>query len=597
MRWVICLVIMLGLFYVLPISATDTDLVISEILPNPVGDESENEFIEIQNQSDTEFDLTGYYLDDVDGGSTPYLFPTGTKVSAGGYLVFYSKDTHLGLTNTGERARILRNDKSLLTEVLYSDAAEGFSYARKNDGSYEWISALTPGDENIFPTPVPTPTATPSVSPIVSPNPIVAPLPDYSMAKDLLINEVLPDPKGNDGENEFIELFNPRSESINLSGFYLDDAEGGSTAYKISDGTLIASGGYLVFYSKDTKIALNNSGDETRLLAPDKTVLLSLKIDKSPHDDRAYARKQDGGYDWTSEPTPGEENEIVGEMEETPTPKATASPKSTPTPKRTASAKKPPIPTGTVNASDESSVKNYTTRRALIPLVRGDTAPKKVNISDLKKEKIGQTVLVTGIVSQLNIFDPRLIYLSGSGVGVFLVSGQYPRLSIGDKVAISGFLVKPGKELFLSVAKPSDISSVGEGFGVITHDTNIGEIDEEKIGWFVKLEGTARNIANNIFEIEKDNKKITVFVSNNDKKIKEGEGVIVRGILSANGDGMRILASDIEGLRLSQGKYFQVGSVLEHWKTFCSVFCFLSAFIFAFVIYVPPLTKKKEFSA
>ncbi len=52
------------------------------------------------------------------------------------------------------------------------------------------------------------------------------------------ISEILPNPEGSD-TTEFVELYNPTDETIDLSDMKLDDEEGGSRAYTIPSGTTI----------------------------------------------------------------------------------------------------------------------------------------------------------------------------------------------------------------------------------------------------------------------------------------------------------------------------------------------------------------------
>ncbi|MDO8512299.1 MAG: lamin tail domain-containing protein [bacterium] len=148
-KWLWIMVV--GLFLpAFSVSAVDSDLVISEVLPSPVGDDGLYEFIEIHNLGSLDVDLTGLYLDDAEGSgpSTAYPFVSGTKILAGEYLAFYSEKTRLSLTNGGEVARILKADKTLLTELAYVNAPEGSSFALKSDGSFAWTTILTPGAEN-----------------------------------------------------------------------------------------------------------------------------------------------------------------------------------------------------------------------------------------------------------------------------------------------------------------------------------------------------------------------------------------------------------------------------------------------------------------
>ena len=70
--------------------------------------------------------------------------------------------------------------------------------------------------------------------------------------------------------DEWIELFNPTDHEISLAGWMLDDLkDGGSKPYSIPSNTTIAAGAFRIFSKSDTKLALNDSGDDVWLIAPD----------------------------------------------------------------------------------------------------------------------------------------------------------------------------------------------------------------------------------------------------------------------------------------------------------------------------------------
>jgi hypothetical protein len=577
---------MVGMLFIpaLSASASISDLVISEVLPSPAGDDGLYEFIEIYNSGSSEVDLTGLYLDDAEGSgtSTAYSFVVGTKISAGGYLAFYSEKTRLSLTNSGEVARVLGADKTLITELVYMNAPEGSSCALKPDGSYVWTSILTPNAENQFSVVV-TPTPTPD-SPISPPEPYAPednkPV-DYTLTRNLIVSEILPDPEGNDGENEFIEIHNPNSSVVNLTGFYVDDAEGGSSPHLLSDETIIEAGGYLVFYSRDTKIALNNTGDSARLLYPDKTIIISAVVDKSPHEDWSFSRKSDGAFAWTSEPTPGEENEFVTPTEEpspTPTPKPTASSKPTATPKPTKAPKPTATPKGRVIASDGATTKNFTVRRAGGVVLGNNRATKTIAIADLNKEEIGTLVTIQGSVALLpGTFDTRLMYLSGSGVGIFLPSSNYPKLVLGDIVSVTGVLAKPEREMFVSVRTGDDVVKEDSGSVPKPHLVSLNNLDDSKIGWLVKIEGKVTKSEINIFEFGTDGKVIKVLLGEDKKEFKVGDNVSVVGVLSVDAEGLRILASTVETVVFTEtgSKIMSfISKIITHWKMTSAVACF-----------------------
>jgi|APSaa5957512622_1039677.scaffolds.fasta_scaffold08330_3 hypothetical protein len=97
----------------------------------------------------------------------------------------------------------------------------------------------------------------------------------YSSSAEILeydfiptISEIFPSP--NVGDLEWIELFNPHPQQLDLTNWQLDDiAGGGSKAWTIPPELgLISSGSYLIFERDVTKLALNNTGDDVRLIDP-----------------------------------------------------------------------------------------------------------------------------------------------------------------------------------------------------------------------------------------------------------------------------------------------------------------------------------------
>jgi len=578
MAWVIFAFILLPVFST---HASVDDIVINEVLSDPTNTTEEKEFIEIWNKGDTEVDLSGFFIDDIDGGSDPRVIEDETKIEAGGYFVFYMKTI---LNNTGDSARLLNPDGTLFKEVVFGNShGKDVSYSRKTDGNYEWTTKNTPEEENVFdvivptPTPTPTPTATPTST--SSPTPAPSPTPDYSGAKSLIVNEALPDPAGNDGENEFTEIKNTSGQAIDLSGFYIDDAEGGSSAYKIPDGTTIEANGYLVFYSRDTKISLNNTGDNARLLFPDKTLLAEIVFGKSPKTDTSYARKTDESCAWTTEPTPGEENNIVdvdAVSSPTPTPKSseTPSPTSSAKPKaETASEKNTPKVLSSATAKYvQKNVKTITTTSLTKDAI-------EVKIEDLRQMLLGSRVKVHGTVSQSpGVFDQQLMYLAGSGMGVYLAQGVFPELAVGETVVVTGVLAKPSKEFFIVVTGPEDIVKNGAGNIPIPHKINISEITEENIGWLVNIEGEIIQKEKDSL-ILKDRDKTMEILLAKEADAKVGERVIVTGIVSTTGDNLRILASDVE-LKSRESLAIQnniKNSIISRWKEIASTFCFCCA--------------------
>ncbi|MGH2541583.1 MAG: lamin tail domain-containing protein, partial [Ardenticatenaceae bacterium] len=167
----------------------------------------------------------------------------------------------------------------------------------------------------------------------------------------LVINEYLPAPDNvdwdGDGtasvEDEWIELYNPGTGTVDLAGWQLDDtATGGSAPFTFPSGAQIEAGDFLLIFRQQSGIALDDDGDDVRLLRPDGTIQVYASYSHA-NDDASWARDINGvwHHDWS--PTPGAPN--VPPPTATPAPTATATPTVTPTFTATAS------PTATATAT------------------------------------------------------------------------------------------------------------------------------------------------------------------------------------------------------------------------------------------------------
>ncbi len=140
------------------LSSSDSDLsidlfspeflpIITEVLPNPLGADTQNEYVELYNPFDRDISLAGLFLDDIEGGSKPYAFSADSMLRSHEYRVWYSKDTKLSFANTSDSVRILDSEHTVLQEVEYFGAKENKSYTSGAD-MWFWTSELSPNTEN-----------------------------------------------------------------------------------------------------------------------------------------------------------------------------------------------------------------------------------------------------------------------------------------------------------------------------------------------------------------------------------------------------------------------------------------------------------------
>jgi len=187
------------------------DVIINEILPHPENG-LENEFIELYNSGDEDVDLSGWFLDDEEGGSQPYLIPVGTIILHGEYKVFYKSQTNIALNDSGDAARLLFPDDQIAFSCIYNEyAAIGLSWARTANNTWAWTTKITPGAINI-------------ITPPTIKNDDEEDIPKNSIPIEIKTGEF------RNYENYLVKI---RGTVVETSGntFYLDDGSGRAKVY------------------------------------------------------------------------------------------------------------------------------------------------------------------------------------------------------------------------------------------------------------------------------------------------------------------------------------------------------------------------------
>lgn len=161
---------------------------------------------------------------------------------------------------------------------------------------------------------------------------------------ELFINPASP---LSDAEDEFIELFNPNDQAVNLKGYQLKGGTNFNDSYTFGD-VVLEPGAYLAVYSGESSIGLTNSGGAARLLDPSGNILDETAVYADAPDGLVWAKEGDA-WQWSVQPTPSKVNSIISPPLATVTAKAKAKksaikaskPKATKTKKAT--VKKPKV--------------------------------------------------------------------------------------------------------------------------------------------------------------------------------------------------------------------------------------------------------------
>ena len=188
-------------------------VVINEILPH-----SENpavpQFIELYNHSTNSVDVSGCILTD-DPSTNKFVIPGGTVIGPAGFVSFTQAQFGFTLNGAGETLYFIKPDNSrILDAVQFGAQANGVSYGRWPDGANDFyaFTTNTPGTNN-----------------------------SAIWIGDIVINELMYDPISGNDDDQYIELYNKGTNTVNLAGWQFT-----SGVTFTFPGITIAPNGYLV---------------------------------------------------------------------------------------------------------------------------------------------------------------------------------------------------------------------------------------------------------------------------------------------------------------------------------------------------------------
>ncbi|PIT98402.1 MAG: hypothetical protein COT71_00730 [Candidatus Andersenbacteria bacterium CG10_big_fil_rev_8_21_14_0_10_54_11] len=345
-------------------------------------------------------------------------------------------------------------------------------------------------------------------------------VPVYSAA--LVINEMLPNPVGSDTAAEFIELYNSGAAAVDLAGWQLDDADGGSAPYTFGTGVQVPAGGYRVFLRSQTGLALNNTGDTVRLFDPSGESKASA-VYSGGAEGQSYNRTSDG-YAWSETVTPGAANEITAAAADEEEDEEDAAADST---------------EGTTSGSVAGS------QAIVVPLAK---------VRDMEP---GTTVTVTGVVSvPPGVLGKYIMYVAGSGIQVYLSREAWPQFKLGDTVQLTGELSSIRGEARIKLAGIGDVQLQRAGDPPEPHAVKTGEVDEALEGWLVTIQGAVSETSGDTFYVDDGSGAVKVSITESSgiakPAMKKGAAVTITGVVSETTSGYRILPRFQEDVRLGR---------------------------------------------
>ncbi|MDF1498157.1 MAG: lamin tail domain-containing protein [Patescibacteria group bacterium] len=528
-------------------------IIITEFLPDPEDSDRDNEFIEIYNNGDKEVNLGDWTLEDKIGSVKKFTILNNIKIGVGKYLVFYSDETKITLNNSGDGVILKDNKNNIADETPISGLAkEGQSYALNENKDWTLTLRPTPGRKNI----IKQEDKKVIEKEIINKNEQEEKSSfekletnkkiEYDYSDRIIISEIYPNPNGRDNESgnyEWIELYNNSDRDVNLRGWQIDDIlNKGSKLYIIKKDNIIKAREYKLFINAETKIILNNSGDEVNILWPDGTVVDSVQYKKTT-EEWSYSLFYDDSWMWNSYKTPGKENFNIENKINNPIVKSESD--------------------FTEEVEDEewgyggSEGFNFNYVNAEIGDIRHFEKYSKVKIS--------------GIISTPpEIFSDNVFYLFGSGIQVYSYEENLPKLNLGDEVEIIGKVSEIGGEKRILLENKEDLKILSHDNLVEPKLISTGNVNESVEGYLVMIEGKVSQIKSDTFYINDGSGEIKIYVKPQTKikipKIKKGDWMVVIGQVSRTSLGYRILPrfqNDIKLARATGISTAQASLVIE----------------------------------
>jgi len=241
---VIFLILILSLFLVPKIYAIDPIVKISNFSSN-----SSPEWVEINNQTEDTIIIDNWLIKDANNISSDDVIINGC-LSPLSYQTFYHES---GWLNDGsDTINLYDNLNNLIDQLIYSKGQLNLNPRTTN--------TCTP---TIMPTATPTNTEPASPEPVEVPTntePVEVPTPTIILPSPLILSEIMPSPDTD--QNEWIEIYNPSSESISLKGLCFYDESKHSRCFP-DDASISPSSYFIHSFSSGF---LNNDGDTVTFL-------------------------------------------------------------------------------------------------------------------------------------------------------------------------------------------------------------------------------------------------------------------------------------------------------------------------------------------
>jgi DNA/RNA endonuclease YhcR with UshA esterase domain len=482
------------------ISYTPGVILINEFVVDPTDDGEE--WIELVNQSSDTLTLTNWTVEDATGKKTDL---SSLTINPGAYAVVYSPNGKLN--NDGDTI-ILRDATALIIDsVSYGDGSlespeDGMALARNSSTEFELTETSTPGEVNsIFVAQVVEDVEVTEASEEEIIEQVASGQSDqeetstpasYTGSTTLRFSSIYPNTTGSDVTEEYIEITNTGTESIDLLGWSIED--GSTDRYSISESQIVEPQGTIKIMRTDSGIALNNTGDTLELLDPNDEVRDTVTYGNAAKGS-TYTFMNDA---WTWAGTVSVAEAVT-----------TAS--------NTNVAK-------TVSSTPTSSTSSD---------IQSRTIEQSKDLSD------GTRVRVQGVITALpGVFARQVLYIMDEtgGIQIYFYTADFPELTIGQSIYVTGEMSTSHGERRIKIQTQTAIASTQQEATRMPVVISIPEINEAHIGSLITIKGLVQSRENGKLIVEDTGSELVVSLKSDPEidavRFERGDRVTVTGVLT-----------------------------------------------------------------
>lgn len=497
---------------------------INEFVTNPI--EGKNEWIELYNSSEVDAILTGYSLED---SSTKTTDLSNYTLLANSYLVIESPKGILN--NDGDTITLKNMDGEIVESVTYGPDTfpapdKGEALARDGD-TFELTQLTTPGSPNLIFIAIEEAVEVSVLDEVTDDEPAT----ETSKESEIEVTQttvrftaLYPNTTGSDEAEEYIEIENTGTESINLNGWSLKDSS--DKSYLIKDTEVLLAGKALRLYRTQSKITLNNTGDTVELIAPNNEMIDTVTYESA--EKGAIYNFANMQWNW------------VKQVQSSPTPDSSSSSSST-------------TKTTTTNTSSSSA-----------------KATLSLTVAQSKTKADGQHVTVKGVVTTLpGVLGSQIFYLEDEtgGIQIYLYSRDFPELLVGSTVQATGELSTSRGERRIKLADATGVVTATEEFTHVLTTRALQDIDESFVGTLLVTNGQVQSKSATKLILETSGSTLTIYLNSNPaidpNQFERGDQLTVTGVLTRYDDQLRLRPRSSADIQVEEERIASAASTVS----------------------------------